>query len=229
MSLSPELRNRIYALALRPQTDGEGGIPGTRAILLTTARRTGTTHYFQYSKVSSAPPPPKPALLSPWAQQPALTQISKVIRSETLPVYYGANLFVIFVTCCNLTHRARAWATYGAELWAHTVGASNVVLLRNVEICFNEAVYGNLRPCSRWYSFLEEIRQGPLSRLFNEQLQPKFMGLCYFNNANGNVSDDEYWVPLHDIDCGDPSKGVNLSSFGPVEEDSMAFRRKLYQ
>ena len=32
MSLPPELRNRVYELALRPQNNGDGGIEGCRAI-----------------------------------------------------------------------------------------------------------------------------------------------------------------------------------------------------
>lgn len=76
MSLSPELRNRIYDLALHPQEDGEGGVKGCRAICISVNK-----------KLQSKDPESGDVLM--WTKQPALIKVCRQVRSETLPIYYG--------------------------------------------------------------------------------------------------------------------------------------------
>ncbi|KAK5117197.1 hypothetical protein LTR85_008965 [Meristemomyces frigidus] len=97
MSLSAELRNRIYELALIPQAKGDGGIDWRTAIYADT--HTGTdfdctiernrkrgedcSHCWHDIRATSA-----------LSKPPALLRTSRQVRQEALPIYYGGNTFV---------------------------------------------------------------------------------------------------------------------------------------
>lgn len=44
------------------------------------------------------------------AQQPALTRVSRSVRNETLPIYYGVNIFVIHVVHDSIGEEGVAYA-----------------------------------------------------------------------------------------------------------------------
>lgn len=90
-SLSAELRNRVYELALVPQKEGDGGIDNSTAICV--GIRIGiddTGPYFDKCE----------RCFNEWGKQsavskePALLRTSRQVRQEALPVYYGVNKFV---------------------------------------------------------------------------------------------------------------------------------------
>ena len=87
MSLSAELRNRIYDLALHPQL-GEGGVPDTTAIFI--GRQTHLPHDLSPSRTNQLDFHP-----TAWARQPSLLMVSKQIRAEGLEMFYGTNHFVV--------------------------------------------------------------------------------------------------------------------------------------
>lgn len=97
LSLSAELRNRIYELALTPEEEDEGGVEGSTAIYVGEGMdREGWEQvklfegYHYESHYNFGWP-------TPWVGQPALTKVSRQIRQETLPVYYGLNYFAAAV------------------------------------------------------------------------------------------------------------------------------------
>ncbi|KXS95724.1 hypothetical protein AC578_10757 [Pseudocercospora eumusae] len=64
---------------------------------------------------------------APAAKQPALTRVSRAIRQETLPMFYGQNRFVIW------THKPEhVKAT--CEKFLKTIGQSNAALLRTLVV-----------------------------------------------------------------------------------------------
>jgi len=228
MSLSPELRNRIYALALRPQHDGEGGIPGTRAIRLTAARGDEDPEDFEGRTFYTGAPPWQPPLYTAWAQQPALTRISREVRRETLPVYYGANLFVIVVEGIielKRTAPVQTWKTHGAESWLHNVGASNIALLRNLEICLDHRGYLDASGSRLWREFPKAIRRGTLSRLFTEEkLDVRLLGRSYLYDDGG----EQGWVPIEESESSPMAKAIRPLPRDAIKEESMAFRLYIF-
>lgn len=152
-TLSAELRNKIYELALTPTKEGEGGIKYRTAILIgprylpdtacepcakkdydPVKGRYGDKHYVWHT----------------WAKQPALTKVSRKLRQETLPIYYGANEFVtytkaMFDYACGFDAVGRVKISYPwIEKWLKAIGPNNMRLLKNVAVLFdcNERVEG---------------------------------------------------------------------------------------
>ena len=59
-----------------------------------------------------------------WAKQPALTRVSRQVRAETLPMYYGSNAFVVYADFQT------AGPTFkGAQHWLQHIGKSNGALI----------------------------------------------------------------------------------------------------
>lgn len=95
MSLSPELRNRVYDLTLIPESEGDGGVKGSMAIYI------GAEHEGNANRVLSYQGPNQHEssfYTTDWRKQPALTMVSRFVRQETLPIYYGANEFLTRVS-----------------------------------------------------------------------------------------------------------------------------------
>ena len=96
LSLSAELRNAIYLLCLRPDEGGAGGVKDSRAIWVS---KSSYPHDSTGSRPCLGPLDAKCITLRlnqrSWITQPAFTPVSRQLRSETLPIYYGANRFVL--------------------------------------------------------------------------------------------------------------------------------------
>lgn len=73
-------------------------------------------------------------------QQPALTRVSKAIRAETLPVFYGSNTFRV----CMIVPSARQ----ASLLWLRSIGASNCMHLLDLRAtcCSVDSRYGSDHP-----------------------------------------------------------------------------------
>ena len=79
-----------------------------------------------------------------WAAQPAITRVCRAIRRETLPVYYGANVFAVEIpmtrVTCVLVHGEILWGKgFALELkdaskWLRDIGPSNRELLRQLHV-----------------------------------------------------------------------------------------------
>jgi len=223
MSLSPELRNRIYALALRPEHDGEGGIPGTRAIRISRPYAAGEKPYYVHGdKLYAGAPSNGSALFTAWAQQPALTRVSKHIRRETLPVYYGANLFVILIKSqwSPPTIDRKIWLyTHGAKNWLKAVGSSNIALIKDVEVCLDQAAYLD---DERLPHDMKNVETTMLPQLFADK--PDVRVMCLVNDSD-STRVEAYWVPARDPAFVLPRRGAKVE-LGVAKEESMAFRRR---
>ena len=79
LSLPTELRNQIYRLVVVVDEDNVGGVARDTAIC-----------------ISPIPYRSHVCDLTDWRYQPALTRVSRQVRAESLPVYYGENEFVAF-------------------------------------------------------------------------------------------------------------------------------------
>ena len=119
LSLSPELRNQVYELALIPDGDGDGNVTGSKAIDVKSVRP---------NWCSSRPG---------WALQPALTKVSRQIRQETIPIYYGKN---IFVTHCYIRDAdpqgTEKWQfeNSGFHWWRKMIGTANMDLVKHLDV-----------------------------------------------------------------------------------------------
>lgn len=74
---------------------------------------------------------------SQWTAQPALCRVSRELRRETLPVYYGANEFVILAATKEDHYRRRFEGInlvvkdlHDIKKWLRCIGQENVRLLR---------------------------------------------------------------------------------------------------
>lgn len=79
-------------------------------------------------------------------KQPAITKVCRQLRQETLPIYYGANEFVIpaQVAWTQDAWMARVRVSYPlAKRWLRAIGPDNVRLLRHVTVLFGG--YGHLK------------------------------------------------------------------------------------
>ena len=112
LSLPTELRNQIYRLVVVVDEDNVGGVARDTAIC-----------------ISPIPYRSHVCDLTDWRYQPALTRVSRQVRAESLPVYYGENEFVAF-----------AWFRTGKrfpvggpdlEAWLRGMGSANMKLLHH--------------------------------------------------------------------------------------------------
>lgn len=125
MILPREIRDAIYELALMPQ-NSEAGVFGGRTIVVSRDESTAQ-----------------------WVRQPALTKVSKTIREETLPMFYGMNSFIIRVqnspeippnqvfNRMSLTLMRKTPGPFdfaGAQHWLQQIGTHNIRLIKHLEI-----------------------------------------------------------------------------------------------
>lgn len=116
MTLPPELRNRIYQLTLLPSKGDSGCVDNTTAIDLKTPNST-------------------------WTRQPALTKVSRQIRAESLPLYYGLNKFVVRISQTRSYRSTVKQCSFGkslssdcAAVWLSRIGKANIDLIKDLEI-----------------------------------------------------------------------------------------------
>lgn len=238
MSLSPELRDRIYDLALHPDEEGDGGISGSRLIRVGAEKRWSpelSVRGRSEAEEEAARTLKErndllgPVTLTTWTQHPSLTRVSKEIRCETLPIYYGSNHFVVTIDLLEkrgnrlpsrFIHNPDSRTTYGADTWLNQIGASNVALIRNVEICFTDAM-DDIGRSMQMYGVrsLDDIFEETLSRLklgFGQRV--RFFGLwpdCDF---------EDYWVPLSEASFRAAHRRSKVNHERVLEETSMIFR-----
>lgn len=151
MDLPREIRNRIFAplLIAHKSHDKDCGDdidqksdntaatrPGTGILIADHTTKSGETVFSQgfsgyYSRQFTYVPDEY------WMAQPAITQVSREIRSETLPVYYGANPFQTYVfeasAVMNPECQDFVWLNL-AEKWLRAIGPENRSLIKNFEI-----------------------------------------------------------------------------------------------
>ncbi|KAK5120899.1 hypothetical protein LTR85_005966 [Meristemomyces frigidus] len=122
MSLSPELRNRIYELVVKPRKIGDGGVDGERAICVQDAcieNYDDVGDDLDYGNLTA------------WRKQPAITKVSRQVRAETLPMYYGGNLLVAYLDV-SLDIDDNPLST--ARHWLERIGKANAALIKHFEI-----------------------------------------------------------------------------------------------
>lgn len=132
MTLPSELRNAIYEHLLVAE-EGEPGPNGTKLIQIGELKQDvldridedeNLEDSFRYKATTA------------WIEQPSLTRVSKQLRAETLPIYFGVNTFII-----NLDYfetRARGIEIYysfkNGEKWLRQMGPHNRKLLKDLHI-----------------------------------------------------------------------------------------------
>lgn len=132
MTLPPELREEIYKLVLIPEKNGDGGVPGLRAIVVGKA-------FQELSRLGSVESSRERIRSTPWGLQPALTRTSRAIRPEGLVVYYGSNHFVSSSDVVVNNDRATAVTSFAVNLdglmkWLRSVGPANSMLVKSLEL-----------------------------------------------------------------------------------------------
>ena len=124
LSLSAELRLRIYELALLPEPSTVKGYDDDAVLTL-------NPHADVHVKTASTS--------SSTAVQPALTRLNHQIRHETLPVFYGQKTFAVLSgTGTNIVdaNGNRNWTYYLAEAlpWLKAIGPKNIRDITEFEI-----------------------------------------------------------------------------------------------
>lgn len=122
MSLSPELRNYIYELTAMPANAGDGGVNGELAICvqrgMVEVDEVGSKRYMLHGFDTD------------WMKQPAITRVSRQVRAEALPMYYGANTFVAY----KGVHEKQTVLGDQARDWLARIGASHGAIIKHLEI-----------------------------------------------------------------------------------------------
>lgn len=132
LSIPPEIRNRICMLVLvlgGPLTpsDGEKGPEGIRMIEVADSeimewRGSDYTEYHNYGTEA-------------WLKQPPLTRVCKQLREETLPIYYGANTFLMHVwenESEKIKGRTQKLYSQGTRPWLKSIGEENRGMINSV-------------------------------------------------------------------------------------------------
>ena len=132
-SLSAELRNRIYDLVLCPTEHGDGGEP--RA--LSTAIYIGHPDEDAVDDVGSDDEDDFTFFgihRTVWATQPPITKVSRQVRLEALPIYYGTNRFLVYEKGGEIIEGGREVSFPGAIEWLKAIGPANARLLKNINV-----------------------------------------------------------------------------------------------
>lgn len=136
LSLPPEQRNQIYELALVPQQKSQAGVDDSTAIYI---GRPITGHRL----IGSFGDENERFQLTEWAKQPAITRVSRQLRMETLPMYYGLNEFFT-----KILNRGLNWAPVPQDndpieqwadmdhlfAWLGTMGQANRDLVKRLTV-----------------------------------------------------------------------------------------------
>lgn len=143
LSLPPELRNRIYKLVVASRDDSEGDpAPHFTPETVHDASRRGPYIMVRIDNVK--------------LQQPALTKVSTQLRKECLPIFYGANEFVVALKRFREPRRqvtvnipgleggqirteTRYWTGEryhlgDADEWFRAIGRANRALLKRISV-----------------------------------------------------------------------------------------------
>ncbi|KAK3718034.1 hypothetical protein LTR37_005460 [Vermiconidia calcicola] len=148
LSLSAELRNRIYALVLSPEEEGEGGAPGSTAICVNGLRDECDEwdgYIYTFGEVTS------------WAKQPSLTRVSHRIRLESLPVYYGNNRFIVYPAGWDEGDRYVRLGPYPTAIsWLKSIGKHNAALLNDIQIRFRGCNFKDWIPAKRFIGITQQ-------------------------------------------------------------------------
>lgn len=190
MSLSAELRNRVYELVLLPQKPGDGGVPGKRGIAVLASGVRGPNGDWERTA---------------FAQQPAIAQVSKSIRAETLPMYYGLNDFfasVIGISSFRKTQSPYHWANVGRNQldardltrWLTRIGPANVRLLRHLVVCYGyewrESEGNRVAFEQAWQRLMEPFALHPQLNVYHlEDASTYFLITKFGGGADGFVTD----------------------------------------
>lgn len=89
-------------------------------------------------------------------EQPAITRVSRQIRQETLPIFYGANQFVIYMNIRS-HERHDIVSVPGATAWFETIGPQNFKMLKSLVLYYGEyrgRKWKNLAPASRFVALM---------------------------------------------------------------------------
>lgn len=94
------------------------------------------------------------------AAQPAICGVNKQIRSETLPIFYGSNLFLAEIS--ESTDLAIA------KNWLSAIEGDNICHLRRLALCgWTKVVFGHMT-CRLWIRIVFDLRDGTLEIEGNE-------------------------------------------------------------
>ncbi|KAK5120882.1 hypothetical protein LTR85_005949 [Meristemomyces frigidus] len=118
LTLPPELRNRIYDLAVRPDP-GEGGVTGEQSICVQTA----------FERLYNI----RHGNLTTWRTQPSITRVCRQTRDEALPIYYAANTFVAY-----LFDHMWDYELTSLQIRAKGIGRTNAAKAERLSIRFTE-------------------------------------------------------------------------------------------
>lgn len=154
MTLPPELRNRIYELVLIAN-NGIERPDGSFMIEIA-----DTSEEFEWSLGDDEIPSYYSTLA--WCQQPFLTRVSRQIRSETLPIYYGANTFVAYVEkrgFFDQREKRPILSLENAHRWLATMPGSSRQLLKSlhVRLCRNVSLTGHATTAEDMASVLHKM------------------------------------------------------------------------
>ena len=140
-TLSPELRNQIYELVLVPQQLAEGSVDGCTAIWI--------GHYSNEDNKCqiNISGPARYGWHTSWASPPALSQVSRRVRQESLPIYFGLNHFVTVVDgdydrprdfggfgLAGFINNARELQVKQLLKWLVAMGRHNIKLVKQVHV-----------------------------------------------------------------------------------------------
>ena len=224
MSLSAELRNRIYEFAVRPENDGDGGIDGCRAIFVSV----NCVDAMHEREVSCGD-----YRCTEWMKQPAITKLSRQIRAESLSVYYGSNVFVIECKAEQYepyedrlkrkeskesTAKRLSWdfEYKGAERWLASLRHENTAsLVKRLEVCYDPEIC----EFSHGSAPGNEDLLKDLNRTAHDL--PSTTGLAVIMKDEDRHRQG-YWVPTNSYE---PEKDLSLPN---AEGDSMAHRSFFY-
>lgn len=149
-TLPAELRNRIYELVLAAD-DGieleDGSFMIEIGDFLTGDEEEGLTLY----------------LSTPfWCTQPPLTRVSRQMRAETLPVYYGCNTFVTYVAevICIGERDMVAIQSLNHHVWLKDMTAANRGLLKHLHVRWCPNASQVALPRSKMAKILETLGVG---------------------------------------------------------------------
>ena len=159
-----------------------------------------------------------------WTKQPAITKLSREIRAETLPVYYGCNTFVINCSARRFSgpNQECIYDFYlgGAEKWLRCIGPANSALVKHLDMCHNMLVA----------DFFDSISVAPRAferdltdRLYSHEITlPPIKHLAL--SDTGEQPYQYHWVP---VDFHTDINELILRPILPVSDDSMAYRMAL--
>lgn len=158
LTMPAELRNRIYELVL----SADKGIEcpdGTHMIEIASPsdEDSWTDEGWQPAYFST----------KGWCTQPPLTRVSRQVRAETLPVYLGVNIFVIYVEGnCHLN-------VGDSEHWFRSMPKMHHHFIKNLQVRFgvNSSTVG--LPGKRMARVLHHLKIGVAEEAVSTWVAPK--------------------------------------------------------